>query len=107
MAFALNSRARLPLSRERSSVTRRQDSLHVTDRPVASPKGAFDTGLRRHAFPPTPPACYPPPWRLPGPDFHRQADASLCSDQVNRSTTAKPWAHKMRLADIVDVENRD
>jgi hypothetical protein len=41
-----------PLSPDGASVTRRQDSLDVTDRPVASPKGAFDAGLRRRAFPP-------------------------------------------------------
>lgn len=53
MAFALNSRARLPLAPAHgTSVTRRQDSLDVTDRPVASPRGAFDTGLRPRAFPP-------------------------------------------------------
>lgn len=38
----------------------------------------FDAGR----FPPAPPACYPAPWRLPGPDLHWQADASLCSDQI-------------------------
>lgn len=53
MAFALNSRARLPLAPANgASVTRRQDSLDVTDRPVASPKRAFDAGLRPRAFPP-------------------------------------------------------
>lgn len=39
-----------------------------------------DTGR----FPPTPPACYPAPWHLPGPDSHRQADASLCPDQITK-----------------------
>jgi hypothetical protein len=53
MAFAVNSPARLPLvPANGASVTRRQDSLNVTDRPVASPNGAFDTGLRHRAFPP-------------------------------------------------------
>src|SRR5487761_1503368 len=28
-------------------------------------------------FHPTPAVCYQAPWRLPGPDFHRLADASL------------------------------
>jgi hypothetical protein len=55
----------------------RQVSRHATDRPVASPNRAFDAGLRRRAFPPTPPACYRASWQLPGPDFHRQATASL------------------------------
>jgi len=33
----------------------------------------FDT----RAFPPAPAACYRAPWRLPGPDSHRQATTSL------------------------------
>jgi hypothetical protein len=53
MAFAPNSRARLPLvPANGASVTGRQDSLDVTAWPVAPPKGAFDAGLRRRAFPP-------------------------------------------------------
>ena len=32
----------------------------------------FDAGR----FPPTPAACYRAPWRLPGPDSHRQATTS-------------------------------
>jgi hypothetical protein len=36
----------------RASVTRLQDSLDAAGWPVASPKGAFDTALRRWAFPP-------------------------------------------------------
>lgn len=47
------------------------------------PKGLSTLGFDAGRFPPTPPACYPAPWRLPGPDFHRQADTDLCSDQVN------------------------
>jgi hypothetical protein len=40
------------------------------------------TGLSTLAFDPTrfqtrPPACYRASWQLPGPDFHRQATASL------------------------------
>ncbi len=46
------------------------------------PKGPSTLGFDAGRFPPTPPACYPAPWRLPGPDFHRLADASLSSDQV-------------------------
>src|SRR5512144_2149239 len=53
MAFAEISTARLPLvPLARASVTRRQDSLDVAAWPVAPPNGAFDTGLRRRAFPP-------------------------------------------------------
>ena len=45
-------------------------------------KGRLTLGSDAGRFPPTPPVCYPAPWHLPGPDFHRQADASLRSDQV-------------------------
>ena len=61
--------------------------FNVTDRPVAPPTGLLTLGFDAGRFPPTPPACYPAPWRLPGPDFHRLADASLRSDQVTR------WHH--------------
>lgn len=33
---------------------------------VCSGEEAFDTALRRRAFPPTPAVCYRAPWRLPG-----------------------------------------
>jgi hypothetical protein len=49
----------------------------------------FDAGR----FPPTPPACYPAPWHLPGPDSHRPADASLCPDQITECITSEHWAH--------------
>jgi hypothetical protein len=52
-------------------LTGRQNSLDTTDRPPARPLRAFDAALRQRAFPPAPPACYPVPWCLPGPDFHR------------------------------------
>src|SRR5450755_4802054 len=46
--------ARLPLTPSDPTLTGRmlttlQASLHAADRPVAPPKGAFDTGLRRRA----------------------------------------------------------
>jgi hypothetical protein len=47
-----------------------------------SPQRGFRRWASTPGVAPTPPACYPAPRRLPGPDFHRQADASLCSDQV-------------------------
>jgi transposase InsO family protein len=58
-------------------LTTPQASLDATDRCFAPPCRAFDTGLRRRAFPPTPPVCYRASWQLPGPDFHRQATTSL------------------------------
>ena len=53
MAFAVISAARhclVPLTGV--SLTRLQDSLHAAGWTVAPPKGAFDTALRRRAFPP-------------------------------------------------------
>ena len=48
-----------------------------------TPKERLTLGSDTGRFPPTPPACYRASWQLPGPDLPRQADASLCSDQVN------------------------
>jgi hypothetical protein len=41
------------------------------------PTGHLTLGFDAGRFPPTPPACYRASWQLPGPDFHRQATASL------------------------------
>ncbi len=82
MAFAECRPARLPPVPRGLWLTGRQDSHRATDRSLAAPAGALTLGFDAGRFPPTPPACYPAPWCLPGPDFHRQADASLCSDQV-------------------------
>ena len=83
MAFAVRDAARLLLvPTNGASVSGRQDSHRVTDRPVASPNGLSTLGSDAGRFLPTPPACYPAPWRLVGPDFHRPVDASLCSGQV-------------------------
>jgi hypothetical protein len=41
------------------------------------PTGHSTLGFDAGRFPPTPPACYRASWQLPGPDFHRQATASL------------------------------
>ena len=53
VTFAVTHAARLPLvpSLLRAALTGRQDSLHATDRTVASPRGALDVPLRRRAFP--------------------------------------------------------
>lgn len=60
-------------------LTTRQASLHVTDRSVAHPQnqGCSTLGFDPARFQTRPPACYRAPWRLPGPDFHRQATTSL------------------------------
>jgi hypothetical protein len=41
------------------------------------PTGLSTLGFDAGCFPPTPPACYPAPWRLPGPDFHRHGRCEL------------------------------
>src|SRR5208283_2323315 len=80
MAFTEIPTARLPLvPAYEASVTRRQDSRHVTAWPVAPPKGLSTLGFDAGRFPPTPPVCYPAPWRLPGPDFHRHGRCELMS----------------------------
>ena len=61
----------------RASFTRLQGSLYVADWPVASPKGLSTLRFDAERFPSTSAACYPAPWRLPGPDFHRLADITL------------------------------
>jgi hypothetical protein len=71
-----------PLSPDGASVTRREDSHHFTAGRLLPPKGLSTLGFDAGRFPPTLPACYQAPWHLPGPNFHRQADASLCSDQI-------------------------
>jgi hypothetical protein len=72
-----------PLS-PRTGLASRGGRIHLTLRPGRSlpPTGPSTLGSDAGRFPPTPPACYPAPWRLPGPDFHRLADASSCSDQI-------------------------
>jgi hypothetical protein len=46
-----------------------------------------------------PPACYRAPWRLPGPDFHRQATTSLRNE---RSTT-----HMINQSFLLDAPATD
>jgi len=72
MAFTLISGARHSLS----PITAPQASRHPTDRSVAPPDGLLTLGSDAGRFPPTPPACYRPPWGLPEPDSHRQATTS-------------------------------
>ena len=72
------------------ALTTLQASLHVTDRSVAHPHpGRSTLGFDPARFQTTPPACYRAPWRLPGPDFHRQATTSLriSRQSFTRSTT--------------------
>ncbi len=87
MAFALRDWARLFLAPalRRATLTARQASLHAADRSVAPPEGLSTLGFDPARFQTEPPACYRASWQLPGPDSHRLATTSLCSDQVTRS----------------------
>ena len=49
----------------------------ATDRSVAPLQGLSTLGSDPPRFQNGPPACYRAPWRLPGPDFHRQATTSF------------------------------
>jgi hypothetical protein len=51
----------------------------ATDRSVAPPQGLSTLGSSPARFQAEPPACYRAPWRLPGPDSHRQATTSFRS----------------------------
>jgi hypothetical protein len=46
------------------------------------PTGLVTLGFDPARFQTEPPACYRAPWRLPGPDSHRLATASLSLDSV-------------------------
>ena len=89
MAFTVHARLGSPIGPlARENLTGRQDSAsrYGPDR-CHAPTGRLTLGTDAERFPPTPPACYPAPWHLPGPDSHRQADVSSCPDQI---TTASP-----------------
>jgi len=52
--------------------------------------GLSTLGFDTRRFPLMPPACYRASWQLPGPDFHRQATASLrpAINHLTRSTSS-------------------
>jgi hypothetical protein len=96
-----------PLS-PRTGLASRSGRIHITLRPGRSlpPKGPSTLGFNAGRFPPTPPACYPAPWHLPGPDFHRHGRCELIFESGRPS-----WHHltpnrghtKSRLADHCTV----
>jgi hypothetical protein len=75
MAFAVNRPARLSLR----CLTTRQASLALRTAQLLPLKGLSTLGSGPARFQARPPACYRAPWRLPGPDFHRQATTSFRS----------------------------
>jgi hypothetical protein len=75
MAFTVNSPARLsPNVQRRGRLRCTLRTAQLLPPPWPSTLGS---GLAR--FQARPPACYRAPWRLPGPDFHRQATTSFRS----------------------------
>jgi hypothetical protein len=75
MAFTVNSPARL------SPNVYRRGRLRCTLRTaqLLPLKGLSTLASGLAHFQARPPACYRAPWRLPGPDFHRQATTSFRS----------------------------
>ena len=74
--------------------TARQVSRHATDRPVASPNGAFDAGLRRRAFPPDAASLLPGALALTGTGLSPAGGCELLfgSDHLMASPPNR-WAH--------------
>ena len=91
VAFTVHARLGSPLSRTQAGKSNGAAgfaSRYGPDRSHA-PTGRLTLGSDAGRFPPTPPACYPAPWHLPGPDSHRQADTSLCPDQILEGITLR------------------
>ena len=88
------------MSRSRGLASR-GGRIHFTLRPgrLLPSKRLSTLGFDAGRFPPTPPACYPAPWRLPGPDFHRHGRCELMSGSGPRlaSPHSERWAHTRRL----------
>lgn len=61
------------------------------------PTGLSTLGFDAGRFPPTPPACYPAPWRLPGPDFHRHGRCELTFRSDHTCITSELWAHALLI----------
>jgi hypothetical protein len=73
------------------------------------PTGLVTLGFDPARFQTEPPACYRAPWRLPGPDSHRLATASLSLDSVRITSNlsgrtprgwckSRPSGSEMRVA---------
>jgi hypothetical protein len=94
MAFALTTRARLFLVPAHAGwVTARQASLDATDRSLAPPRGAFDAGLRRRAFPPDAASLLPGLLAATRTGLPPAGDDELMSDQLTSMNHLQLWAH--------------
>src|SRR5215211_5415319 len=94
VAFALTTRARLFLVPANAGwVTARQASLDATDRSLAPPKGAFDAGLRRRAFPPDAASLLPGLLAATRTGLPPAGNDELMLDQVTSNNHLQLWAH--------------
>src|SRR5215216_5079281 len=94
VAFALTTRARLFLVPANAGwVTARQASLDATDRSLAPPKGAFDAGLRRRAFPPDAASLLPGLLAATRTGLPPAGNDELMLDQVTSINHLQLWAH--------------
>jgi len=84
MAFAVNRPARLSLR----CLTTRQASLALRTAQLLPLTGLSTPGSSPARFQTELPACYRAPWRLPGPDFHRQATTSFRSGHDRYTITS-------------------
>ena len=94
VAFAPTTRARLFLVPANAGwVTARQASLDATDRSLAPPKGAFDAGLRRRAFPPDAASLLPGLLAATRTGLPPAGNDELMLDQVTSINHLQLWAH--------------
>src|ERR1700730_6437351 len=101
MAFALNSRARLPPC-PANGLASRGGRIHFTlrNRPSLPPKGAFDTGLRRQAFPPDAASLLPGALALTGTGLPPAGRCELMFRSGQPTNHRPTLGTQMRLADI-------
>ena len=74
-------------------LTTRQASLPLRTAQLLPPTGLSTLGFDPARFQTKPPACYRAPWRLPGPDSHRQATTNLRQSITYTGNPPVCWAH--------------
>jgi hypothetical protein len=87
----------LPSSRPQAgTLTARQASLDATDRSVAPPNGALDTGLRPGPFPDRAASLLPGLLAATRTGLTPAGDDELMLDQVNSTNHLQLWAHSQK-----------
>jgi hypothetical protein len=87
----------------RVGLTPRQTSRDAADRSVAPSMRLSTLGFGAGRFPPTPPACYQAPWRLPGRDLHPLAVTSLRATRSDQPTHLLPVARALSTRSILPI----